>query len=331
MRESIRRVLAGMIWLALVVAIALGGAGLVGGADRSPGTPARAELTYAKDRQVTGALDAASGELATLADQVAALGVQARGALAALNGTEVSIVEAAIAKGDRLLDGMLVQTASLRRDLAAVPYLDRTDAALLLSQSIVARHDALVAALDTTDGLQASWARLTTGSVAAIQLSTLLAEHDRQVAEAAGLGRAASYQDAIASLGGADATIAAARALRNTLANTVDVTVLDQWLARNAEYDAALRALYAAYAKLGNKVTTALRNAIAAEAAARQNLPPDTRGLVVIMAEIGRGGMNGAVIAIEEARGRLTSAIEATTASPAPGDGSGSASPGVAP
>jgi predicted sugar kinase len=111
----------------------------------------------------------------------------------------------------------------------------------------------------------------------------------------------------------ADLTIKAARALRDNLANTVDVTILDQWLDRNAAYDIALRDLYAAYSKLGSKVTKALRDAIAAEAAARSNLPPDTRGLVVIMAEIGRGGMTGAVIAIEEARGRLTAAIDAAS------------------
>ena len=35
--------------------------------------------------------------------------------------------------------------------------------------------------------------------------------------------------------------------------------------------------------------------------------------MVVIMAEIGRGGMNGAVITIEEAKGRLTSVIEAAS------------------
>jgi hypothetical protein len=35
------------------------------------------------------------------------------------------------------------------------------------------------------------------------------------------------------------------------------------------------------------------------------------------MADIGRGGMNGAVIAIEEARAKLTDAIESGTASPA--------------
>jgi len=132
-----------------------------------------------------------------------------------------------------------------------------------------------------------------------------------RVTEAAALGRAARYADAMARLDDADATIKASRALRNQLANSVDVTVLDEWLARNAAYDKALRRLYAAYSKVGSVVTDALRNAIAAEAKAREDLPPDTRGLVVIMAEIGRGGMNGAVIAIEEARGRLTAALAA--------------------
>ena len=37
---------------------------------------------------------------------------------------------------------------------------------------------------------------------------------------------------------------------------------------------------------------------------------------VVIMAELGRGGMNGAVVAIEQARGRLTAAIQAATPAP---------------
>jgi hypothetical protein len=132
------------------------------------------------------------------------------------------------------------------------------------------------------------------------------------VLTAAELGRAARYEDAVASLDEADATILAARALRTQLSNTVDVTVLDEWLGRNAAYDAALRNLYVEYDRVGNTVTQALRDAIEAEAAAREQLPPDTRGLVVIMAEIGRGGMNGAVIAIEQARGRLTAAIDAT-------------------
>ena len=109
----------------------------------------------------------------------------------------------------------------------------------------------------------------------------------------------------------ADSTISIARALRDQLANTVDVTVLDQWLDRSGAYDTALRGLYAAYAASGGTVTAEVEAAQAGETVARANLPPDTRAMVVIMAEIGRGGMNGAVITIEEAKGRLTSAIAA--------------------
>ena len=52
------------------------------------------------------------------------------------------------------------------------------------------------------------------------------------------------------------------------------------------------------------------------ERKAKDRLPPDTRGLVLIMAEIGRGGMNGAVIAIEEARGQLSAAVLEPAPSP---------------
>jgi hypothetical protein len=310
-RERLRRVAAAVVWVILVIAIALGAAGLVSGTDHLPGTAARPDLAWGRDREVQSQLDVASAGLVELADTVAALGVQARGALAALNGSETQTVEAAIAEGDLLLDTVIAQTTRLRLDLANVPYLGRTDTALLISNGPVARHASLVAALAATDGLRDAWFRLTTGSVAAIQLSGLLAEHDQQVVAAAELGRAARYADAIAGLDEADATILAARALRTQLSNTVDVGVLDEWLDRNAAYDAALRTLYTEYARVGSTVTQGLRDAIAAEAEARRQLPPDTRGLVVIMAEIGRGGMNGAVIAIEQARGRLTAAIDA--------------------
>jgi hypothetical protein len=148
-------------------------------------------------------------------------------------------------------------------------------------------------------------------------MSGLLAIHDELVGQAAERGRAARYGDAIALVEQADTTIAEARQLRDVLANTVDVTVLDQWLDRNADYDAALRALYQAISTVSGKVTDSVRTAIAAEQAAKDRLPPDTRGLVVIMAEIGRGGMNGAVIAIEEARGKLISAIDVAGAAAA--------------
>jgi hypothetical protein len=311
LRERARRILAAVVWLALVLAIAMGAAGLVSGADHQPGTAARPELTFTRDAEVDAALGLATRDLEALVDKVAALGVQARGALAALNGTETSTVDVAIAEGDRLLDEMLAQTSAVRRELVGVPYVARLDAAMLISDARVARHTALVAALDATDGLQDAWVRLTSGSVTATRLSTLLARHDVEVTDAAALGRAARYEDAIERLDDADETVDEARTLRNQLANTVDVTVLDAWLDRIANYDEALRGLYVAYSNVGSRVTDELHEAKEAEEAALRELPSDTRGMVVIMAEIGRGGMNGAVIAIEEARGRLARAIEA--------------------
>jgi len=327
LKAAIRRLVTVIAWLALMVVIGLGGAGIVNAMDHQPGTAARAELTSVGDREVVPLLDAATVDLTALADQVAALGVQARGALAALNGTNSPTVDEAIAAGNRLVSDLRLRTSALRRELVAVPYVDTPVVSIELSTDVASRHAALVAAIDATEGLDDAWERLTLGSISATRMSGLLASHDDLVGQAAELGRAAEYDEAMALLDQADATIAQARELRNQLANTVDVTVLDQWLDRNADYDAALRALYREISKVGSRVTDAVRKAIAAERGAKDRLPPDTRGLVVIMAEIGRGGMNGAVIAIEEARGKLISAIAAS--SPAPDEPGANAEPGA--
>lgn len=313
-KAAVRRVVVTVAWLGLLVAIGLGGAGIVNAMDHQPGSAARPELTSVGDREVTPMLDAAATDLSALAEQVAALGVQARGALAALNGVDTATVDDAIAAGNRLVADLRTRTAGLRRELAAVPFVGTPGVSIELSGGVAARHAALVAAIDATEGLDDAWERLTIGSVSATRMSDLLATHDDLVAQAAQRGRAARYDEAMTLLDQADATLAQARRLRDQLANTVDVTVLDQWLDRNAAYDQALRDLYKVISKVGSRVTDAVRKAIAAEQAAKNQLPPDTRGLVVIMAEIGRGGMNGAVIAIEETRAKLIDAVAAGNA-----------------
>jgi hypothetical protein len=299
-----------------MLVIALGAAGLVTALDHAPGTPGRPELTVPGDTEVMPLLDAAQANLGALAGQVDALGAQARGALAALNGSDPKTSEAAIEHGNGLIVDVIARTAALRRELAAVPYVGTRAAGLSVSNPVVARHAALVAALDATDGLDVAWTRLTVGSVSATRMSALLAEHDRLVVQAADRGVHARYADAIKLLDQAETQIKAARALRNELAITVDVSVLDEWLDRNDQYDIALRDLYQAISKVGKIVTAATRAAVKAEAAARARLPPDRRGMVIIMAEIGRGGMNGAVVAIEEARAKLTDALDAGTPQP---------------
>ena len=316
MSDRLRRVGGTAVWLLAVFAIALGAAGLVTATPSSGLAAARPELTGAVDAAVTRQLDLASVELTTLATDVDTLGTQARGALSALVGGETDTATTAIATGDGLLAQISAQALVVEADLAAAPWVATPAADLHVSPAVQARYARLRAGLDATKGLDASWARLTTGAVTATKLSNSLAEHDRLVGLAAEQGRAARYKDALTFLDLAEAQLATSGALRTQLANTVDVSVLDQWLGRNATYDKALRGLYVALSKVKGKVTPSVRAAIAAEKAARELLPPDSRGLIIIIAEIGRGGMNGAVIAIEDARAQLADALAPAPATP---------------
>ncbi len=277
--------------------------------DAPPAGGNRPELTQRGDAIVTPQLDAAEADLAALADQVDALGTQARGALAALVGSDMATVDGAITQGDGLVTDIQQRTAALQAIFAAMPVVGTPAAGYELSPAVRARAERLRAALSTTDGLGQAWTRLTTGSVTATKLSSLLTEHVDAVLAATELGRTASYAKAVKALDPADAAMTKARALRDTLARTVDVTTLDQWLDRNVAYDVALRKLYASLRDSKGKVTGDVRDAIKGERDAKGQLPPDARGLILIMSDIGRGGMNDAVIAIEEARGKLGDAL----------------------
>ncbi len=127
--------------------------------------------------------------------------------------------------------------------------------------------------------------------------------------DAAALGRTGKYAEALERLAESDRLIFDARNFHDSLAETVDVTTLDRWLDLNADYDAALRHLYQAILDSGGVVTPDVRAAYDAEAAARERLPADTKGLVIILSEIGRGGLNQAVIGIEQARAELDAAL----------------------
>ena len=298
------------IWVVAVLVIALGAAGLVAAMAPGPDRPVVPGLAYANDAAVTARLDTAEVELRALADDVDALGTQARGALAAMINGQPDTVDAAIAKGDELLVAIAARTKAIQGDLATIPYVRAPDADLHVSPEVRRRYARLVPAPAAAAGLDGAWDTLTVGAAAAGRLAAQLAEHDRLVGVAAEQGRDAKYKTAIATLDKAAATIKESRAFRDRLSATVDMTVLDQWLDRNESYDQALAALYKALASVGGKVTDKVRKAIAAEQAARAQLPPDARGLVVIMADIGRGSLNKAVIDIEGAKAALSEVLE---------------------
>ena len=308
MSGPVGRAVLAVAWLAIVAVLSLGAAGIVATMAHQPGTDARPELTYAGDAAAEPELEAAERELSELSAEVAALSDLGRLAIGQLTAGNSDALDATVAEGEALAATVTVHTQAIRDQLEAPPGLG-PEADLNLSPDLRRRHALAEAALTSTDGLEAAWSRLAVSSAAASRITTLLTDHDQTTADAAAAGREERYADAIALLDESDTLMARSRAFRDTLSQTVDVSTLTDWLDVNAEYDAALRRLYQALIDSGGRVNDEVRAAFAAEADAASRLPPDSRALVVILSEIGRGGLNQAVITIEQARGELDSAI----------------------
>ncbi|MEA2536091.1 MAG: hypothetical protein QOF11_325 [Chloroflexota bacterium] len=304
-----RRAAAALGWLGLAAAVAFGGAGLVSAANSLPSTAARPELTWGEDLVLKPQLEAAAGDLSVLTDDVDALGAIGRRALTALVDRDASALRVATDAGTTQLEVIAEATDALRSRLEAIPGVGPDDATRM-GAGLRNRYDRLVAALSATEGLDASWIGLTRGSIAAMDLATSLAAHDTQTASAASLGRKGQYKKALARLDRADASLATSRKLRDRLAVTTDVTILTQWIDLNAAYDTALRKTWALLSRSGGRVTNAVRAAFEELRVAQERLPPDNRGLIVIMADVARGGLNQAVISIEEARRQLDAATD---------------------
>lgn len=298
-----------IVWLALAALIALGAAGIVASMNHIPGTDGRPELTWTDDQAARPALDAATDELQALSERVDQLATTARAALTAVNAGDVSALSTAIATGTGQIGSVEGQASRLDDALGTVAGAGNNPE-LALSPDVIHRYQALSATHGLTDGLRGDWAGFSGQALNAATLTNLLAQHDRQTVSAVTQGSAAHYQQALMLLDSADATIAQARTARDKLAATSDVSTLTNWIDRNAAYDAAVRRLYQALLSSKGRVTDKVRAAFAGEQSARRALPADTRALVVIMSEIAQGGLNQAVISIEQARGKIGAAID---------------------
>jgi hypothetical protein len=306
----VRRVVALIVWLVAVIAIALGAAGIVAGLQTpAPGGGDRTGRTAHGDAVVAAALGPIETDLHTVADTVHTLSGQARGVLAAISSNDMTLAESAAASGTATVNGTATQAALIRTQLSGVPIVGSNEAAYSLSPAVRDRYQNDLDAVAATDGLTDAWTRLTVGSLSATRLSSLLTAHDKAVVDGAARGRAADYGAALRHLDDADAAITDARALRDKLVASVDVSTLDAWLERSSEYDKALRALYAALRASDGRVTDAVRAAARAEEAAKARLPPDTRALSLIMSEIGQGGMTDSAVAIEQAAEDMDEAL----------------------
>ena len=300
----------GIGFAALLLAIAVGSAGVVALWSHPPGTAGRAELTWAGDTRLGGKLDGAQTELGLIAADTDRLAILARAAIASLTADGHQQFGDALAEGTSLADTIETNSAALRASLAALPGDGSADV-LTYNTEVLAKRAGLLSALDATKGLGRSWSSLTGRSLQASMLIGLLSSHDATVGSAAARGRSSDYLGALTTLDSAIAQLDEALDIRNQLANTTDVSTLDEWMRRNRRYDEALMHLYGALRDSGGVIDDTVRSAFHEEGLARADLPPDTRGLVVILADVGQGGLNQAVIAIDQARARLGLALDA--------------------
>jgi len=309
MPRTLRRTLLAILWLLVAAVIAIGGAGLVAATTNPPGTASRAELTAAGDAAARPGLVHATSEIGGLSDDVQRLGDLGRAGLVALVGSDFTTLDSIVADGQTLAGQVEERSNAVRAELAQLPGAG-PDEELSWSPETTRQRDVALGALDATQGLQGAWIKLAAGATTASKLTSLLTDHDTIAGQAAASGRAGKYAAALKTLDQAAAKLDQAKALRNILSNTIDVSTLSQWIDRNSEYDTALSNLYRATIAAKGRITNDLKNAAIEERRAHSFLPANTSGLVIILAEIARGGLNQAVIGIEQAHDQLQAAVD---------------------
>jgi hypothetical protein len=306
--NRLARFFARLGWLAAVVVLSLGTAGLVGGMSQPPVSGERPELTWAADQAVAPGLSSASSDLSLLSGEVDQLGALGRTAFQELIDRDNSHLTATIAAGTALTQKIGQDSAAIRVKLAGLPVIGTGDETMI-GADLRQRYDAITVALSATAGLQSSWLGLTNGAASATALIGDLADHDTVAAQAVKLGSTGQYTKALATMDKAETSLGLAATRRDALESTVDVTVLTEWIDRNSAFDTAAIHLYQLLAASPHKITPAIRAAFASLTTAKDNLPPDTKGLELILEDLARGGLSQAVIQIENSKASLANAV----------------------
>jgi hypothetical protein len=308
LRRRLERVAFLVVWVLVMVLIAFGAAGIASGMNRPPGTDSRRELTYAGDQAIEPVIADARAQLHGIADRLTDVGRQGRLAVAQMAANKTDQVGESLAEGAIVISQIDRAIQALTARLANAPGLGVNSAMRVSAANVVAVRELLDAATVTQD-LGKQWAAVTQASVDAAKLTALLARHDKLIVSAINASISRRFRIAITRVDQAAAALEQAGKLRDRLRVRTDVIELNEWLRRNRNYDTALRRLYVISAKSPTRVTQELRDALAGERKARSELPKDNSGLVIIMADIGQGGLNQAVIAIERARDKLLTAL----------------------
>ncbi len=312
------RVLQGFAWAAVLAVMAASAAGLVGAAWHPPGSPARAELTYAGDTALDIRLDAATAVLEQVAADMASLAQEAKVALSEVASPDPTRLREALQRGAESAAAIDAATSELRDSLVGLPG-DGPTAALEYDNATLVRRAAILAAIDAAAGLTGRWQQVSGRSADAALLVELIGLHDATVLDAARQGFTNKFAEAAEILDEALLKIEDIELLRVRLIVGSEPTVLDEWIERTGNYDRALRKLYRALDRSGGEQTLAVLSARREERLAFDQLPPDGRTILVIVSEVARSGLIQAVLSIEEASGHVDAALaEASGVVPEP-------------
>jgi hypothetical protein len=315
--SSLGRAVGGVLWGLLLAVLAASAAGLAGVVWHAPGSPSRAELTYARDAELGARLDTAKVDLEQIAADVERLAVEAKAALENVSSADPTLLEATLGRGDAIAASIEARSASLRAATTDLPGTE-PDAAMRYSNAVLVRRSAILAAIEASSGLAGSWQTVAARARDTARLTALITQHDTTVVNAIQHGLNGKYKDAVDTIDEALAVMTTIKDLRARLV-AGDDTILDEWIERTGNYDVALQHLYGALVKSKGKVTIEVQSARREERDAFDQLPPDRRTILVIIGEVARNGLIQAVVAIDEAHGRLDEALlEVVAATPPP-------------
>lgn len=306
LRAALVSLLRAAVWLLAGLAISAGAGGVVQGAAHPPGDASRPELTAREDALMAPRIAAFRTGIVSLQQQVGQLSDLGRTALVELRARDSDKLTAALDAGDQVVLASEGYASELAQAFQALPYGPASEA---IGEATRERLATIDGAFHAVSPVASDWAAVSARAVPAMRLMDLLTQHDQETFAAAELGSAGKYGQALAALKAPLATLDQAQAIRDQLAASgTDTSTIDAWIGANRTYDLALQKVYQLLAASHGRVTAALRSAIVALDAAKAALPPDTRGLVVIVGDIAQGGLSQALVDIDAARGSLTQA-----------------------
>ncbi len=309
-RRWLGRVLAGLTWLGLAAAVALGSAGVVAATQHSPAAGGRPELTWGADQSLKARLDASVRALVTLNDQVEHIGTLARSARSAVSQVSAADLGADVEGGNAAVLAIDAGAAKLNGGLGCQSWDAAREAELAktYSSDMIDRYHQVCLAIASVAPIHDSWDGLVASGRVAMQVAADINDHDTVTQGALKSATAGRYSDAIAQLDAAAASITDATRIATLLAKVADVSTLQDWLTRTKNMDDALRLLWQTVRDSNGRVTSQVKAALKNVADVKALLPDGNAVLAVVMYELGVQ-MTADGISIEVARGQLSSAL----------------------